>query len=456
MNYFARFHIMERSSTLNYSILFLLVTIMFISSCKEAQKPYPVVEFTGIDDVYNYSRSLDRLLHKSDSVNPVPVLAGKGDLIIYNDKFFYFMNSSQNKIQFQVKNDDGYVNGKINCLNINSRSDLIPWFKQMKTMDLSSLDCIQIDSIIPESYYPYLSELAQLRPGIGLFYEDELKDISRLIKIFNPRIIIGGSISGKNYNLLSGLTNLELLLVTLNDTILDIPLPEMPRLNQLILSNSKNKLPTSAALLSANKRLERLAIVGDTILDLSILKPLENLRELNVSEIDYLDNIDVLKNQKHLELLSVTGKKFKYDQLLNGLPGLRWMTFSSNATQEEFDSFIKNHPDLEVAEIIKNDTIKSLQHLSELKNLYGLTITDTVTDMGSIKSLKNLKYLSLPDNILERAGNRDDLQKSLPGTKIDANEGFCLGSGWILLIIPFILAMIVFSRKKVQRAEKLE
>ena len=455
MNYLAKFPIRKRRSALNYSILFLFAAIMFFSSCKEAKQPYPVVEFSGNADVCNYSRSLERLLHKSDSVNPVAVLAGKGDLIIYDDKFFYFMNSSQNKIQLQIKNDEGYVNGKINFLNIDSRRDLIPWFKQMKTMDLSSLDYIRVDSIIPESYYPYLTELAQLRPGTGLSYEDDLKDISRLIKIFNPRIIVGGSISGKDYNLLSGLTNLELLLVALNDTIFDTPLPEMPRLNQLILINSKNKLSSSSALLSSNKRLERLAIAGDNILDLTILKPLENLRELNVSEIDKLDNIDVLKNQKHLDLLSVTGKKFNSDQLLNSLPGIRWMTFSSNTTQDQFDSFIKNHPDLEVVEIIKNDTIKSLQHLSELKNLYGLTITDTVNDIGSIKSLKNLKYLSLPVKILKKTGNRDDLQKSLPGAKIDANEGFCLGSGWILLIIPFMLVIIIFSRKKVQRAGKL-
>jgi uncharacterized membrane protein len=40
------------------------------------------------------------------------------------------------------------------------------------------------------------------------------------------------------------------------------------------------------------------------------------------------------------------------------------------------------------------------------------------------------------------------MQKSLPGTSIVANEGFCLGSGWLLLIIPLVLVLKFFGSKK--------
>jgi hypothetical protein len=135
-----------------------------------------------------------------------------------------------------------------------------------------------------------------------------------------------------------------------------------------------------------------------------------------------------------------------------GLDGIRWITFSPDVTQSDFNSFINSHLNIEVAEIFDNDTISSLSPLLKLKNLYGLTITDTLTDIASVKSLKNLKYLSLPSSFLEDKYVKDDLQKSLPGTRIVANEGFCLGSGWLLLIIPLVLFFIIFRPKKLLKA----
>ncbi len=97
------------------------------------------------------------------------------------------------------------------------------------------------------------------------------------------------------------------------------------------------------------------------------------------------------------------------------------------------------HPGLEVIEIIENNKINDLQPLSKLKLLCGLTITDTVTDITSVKTLTKLKYLSLPDKFLSDTFMKADLLKSLPNTRISANEGFCLGSGWLLLLIPLVL-----------------
>jgi hypothetical protein len=129
------------------------------------------------------------------------------------------------------------------------------------------------------------------------------------------------------------------------------------------------------------------------------------------------------------------------------------MTFSSSVTQEEFNSFIGSHPNLEMIEIIENDTIRSFKSLSKLRNLYGLTVVDTVTDISTIKTLTNLKYLSLPADLLDDTVIKADIQNSLPGTRISANEGFCLGSGWLLLIIPLVLILRYFGRQKGERLQ---
>jgi hypothetical protein len=72
--------------------------------------------------------------------------------------------------------------------------------------------------------------------------------------------------------------------------------------------------------------------------------------------------------------------------------------------------------------------------------------------MASVKSLKNLKFLSLPLELTEDSLTRAELQNALPGTRIVANQGFCLGSGWLLLIIPLILLFSILARRKMQKA----
>jgi hypothetical protein len=130
------------------------------------------------------------------------------------------------------------------------------------------------------------------------------------------------------------------------------------------------------------------------------------------------------------------------------LPGIRWMTFYDIATQDGFNSFIESHPNLEVVELINNDKIKNLQPLLNLNRISGLVVTDKLTDLATVKSLKTLKYLSLPEDILNDTITKAELQKLLPGTRIVSNHGICLGSGWLLLIIPFILLFKAFIRQK--------
>jgi hypothetical protein len=129
------------------------------------------------------------------------------------------------------------------------------------------------------------------------------------------------------------------------------------------------------------------------------------------------------------------------------------MTFYEETTQDIFNSFIDSHPDVEVIEIFNNVTISNLQPLIKLSNLYGLTVTDTVTDLAAIKSLKSLKYLSLPDKLMNDSITKADLLKSLPGTKIVANQGVCLGSGWLLLIIPLIIVLGLYNRQKSHKVQ---
>jgi len=229
----------------------------------------------------------------------------------------------------------------------------------------------------------------------------------------------------------------------------------VPSLKHLFITKVNNKVVLDDKFLSENKSLERMTIVDSKRIDCSLLNPLNNLKELVIVNFNTIVNSDLIKNHTNIELFSVIGEKSEYDPVTDGLKSIRWMTFSPDITQVAFNSFINNHPNLEVAEILKNDTIGSLSPLLKLKSLYGLIVSDTLTDLASVKSLKSLKYLSLPSNVLEDKLIKDDLQKLLPGTRIVANEGFCLGSGWLLLIVPLVLFFSLVARKKSRKVDGL-
>jgi hypothetical protein len=327
---------------------------------------------------------------------------------------------------------------------------MIPWIKNLTERDLSTLQFISFNSKIPESYLPSLTELAKIRPDAGLYFTGDFAAMAELLRIFRPRYIASPSLARSDYDMLSKLTSLEILMVSIEDSVINDPLPALPSLKQIFVSNMGEDVTISNNFLTNNKQIERVIIQKSGSFDFTIMKPLENLKELVVSGADEIVNLDLINNHKNLEVLSVTGEKLVYDPTLIKLPDLRWMTFSSNVSQAEFTSFINAHPALEVIEIIENSKINNFQPLSKLSMLCGLTMTDTVADITSIKTLTNLKYLSVPDKFLSDKFIKAELQKSLPNTRIAANEGFCLGSGWLLLLIPLVLIIRFFGKRQNQ------
>jgi hypothetical protein len=436
----------------SFSLVFFLLAFLF-TSCTSKPEPYSVLEFTGKTEVYDYSKYLFPIIYESDSADPAVLLAGNGDIIVYGENnCFYYRKSLQNKFSVKTVNNAGFINGKINSITIPGNDSMIPWFEEMKSADFSMLGFLNFDTIIPESYIPYLNDIAKTRPEIGMGYGGDLVVIDRIFKIFSPQFIAGTNLSQKDFNILSGLTNLEILSASLHDSVYTAPLPAMPKLKQLILTDVKKNALHNDFLIN-NKQIEKLTVMQSRNFNFLILEPLKSLKELIINEADTIENIDLIRSHKQLELLSVINEKFPNDMPLKELSGIRWMTFYDIVTQDGFNSFVESHPNLEVVELINNDTIRNLQPLLNLKKIEGLIVTDKLTDLATIKSLKTLKYLSLPEDILNDTITKAELQKSLPGTRIVPNHGICLGSGWLLLIIPFIMLFRVFIRQKPGNAQ---
>jgi len=433
-----------------YFLLSLLAgIILLLTSCKSKPEPYSIIEFAGEEGLFNnYSKSFFSTFYEPDSLNPAALIASSGDMIVCGDYIFIYSDTSSDNRFFFTQTDEGlYVNGKISTISIPDNESLIPWFEKMNEKDFSALQCVRLTSDMPESYLPYLSKLAEIKPDAGLLFEGDFADMTRLLKIFRPRFIAAPDLFEKDFGLLRDVAGLEILVAPLADSVITDPLPPLPGLKQLILTELDKDLVLPDNFLINNKMIERILIQKPGTFDFSVLKPLVNLKELEVRESDSFLNINMINDLRNLEVLLLGDNKPDFDITQIRLPSLRWIAFFGNVPQERFNSFIGSHPGLEVIELITNDTISSLKALTGLSKLYGLTVTDTVTDISSIKTLKNLKYLSLPVDFLDDPIQKTELQRSLPDTRIAANQGMCLGSGWLLLLVPLVLIFRFINRK---------
>lgn len=427
----------------------IIILIFLITSCTNRPQPYYILEFNGKGTVLNYSKDLLSVQFESDSLNPTAIMASNGDLIMYGENFYFnYTTSSGNKFFINSNDVTGYLNGKINTINIPNNEDLISWFQKSDTVDFTHLEFIAFNSRIVKSYLPYLAHLANIKPDVGIILPDRIDEMKEILKMFNPRILMGQAITLDKLSMLTKITDLECLSVTLDDSVKTGALPAMPELEQLFVSGTNHENLAGDEFLSNNKQIERLSINSLGTFDFSIIKPLVNLKELIINSCDTVVNFDLLKDHKKLEVLIPGWKGFKYNITKNELPALRWITFYSEPVQDEFATFIDSNPNLEVVELVKNNKIINLEPLLKLRKLNALTIVDTLTDFVTLKSLKNLKYLSLPKAILNDSLKKAELKMALPGIKLVANEGVCLGSRWFLLLVPLVLIFRFTTRQK--------
>ena len=125
---------------------------------------------------------------------------------------------------------------------------------------------------------------------------------------------------------------------------------------------------------------------------------------------------------------------------------LKWISFPKDATQKEFDKVVAEHPGLEAVELVKCEGVTRLASLGNLKHLRALMLVDKNLDEADIAMLgkmKELKLMALRENIGE--ADVKEIEKRLPGVVV-TEEGTCLGSGWILLLVPAIGAGFVLRR----------
>jgi len=275
---------MKRKSYLNKksiriiftSFLFALIQVTLFTSCKKSSESFSLLNFSGVDNITNYSKMLF-VSHpeEKDSLNFATLPVSKYDILLMEDYVFIYDDLPDN-IRFGTSEDGNFttINDKIYSIYIPADESLLPWFESIENKDLSALSFIDVDAKLNEVYLPHLKNLAGLVPGVGIHIDmDENKE---LLEIFNPRYLFS-SFTNDDFNLFSKLSNLEVLQLDYIETNGEKPLPNMPKLKHIVFDLSNFSGTFSDDFFIHNKQLEKLTFLFLDQIDLSVLKPLNHL-----------------------------------------------------------------------------------------------------------------------------------------------------------------------------------
>lgn len=432
-----------------------------ITGCKQAAGPrIDVVQLEGVSWACNVSTSYG-LFGSSTEIegqNKLTLAASDGDLLymILDDLQFYYRYSSKDGKDLVLSFDtlravSVYLNGELNYMELTEPSSLEK-FSALTDPEIAQLSTLNFNGPLVEDIIPVLKEHESQLQGIGLVLENgsDVPDLNELLGLCRPEFLVLHNSSlfpePDANNIRDGL---ELLWIEEGVPALSKSLACCGDLESLIISGWE-PLPGEILPLSSLKELRNLTLAESDLTSLQNIEFPEALRSLNLIYCDTLNNIDKLEKLPNLRRLSLTScERVNNIGLLQDLESLRWISFPGNISHQEFKELCGILSRLEVIELMDCAGITDLLPLQQVQSLRILTLQMEKEQLTGIDSLTQLETLILKDELFQ--DNPDwikDLRESLPQVQIVPGSGMCLGSGWLLLLLPLILLFRIRFRQK--------
>lgn len=195
-------------------------------------------------------------------------------------------------------------------------------------------------------------------------------------------------------------------------------------------------------------KLRSLTLLESEIPSLSALSRLKNLRNLHLFECKIQDAaaLPVFARLRGVGLPLCTD--LADASALQGLRSLEWVAFPPATSQQEFATCIEANPRLQVAGIVGCENVRDLSPLGRLPRLRGLVcdLSDE-EDLPSLPRLEHLEVLMYVGGYEPDDQQLEQLQAAVPNGEV-VPGGYCLGSGWILLVVPLAAALSLAVRRR--------
>jgi hypothetical protein len=184
--------------------------------------------------------------------------------------------------------------------------------------------------------------------------------------------------------------------------------------------------------------------------DLSAIEFPPNLKRLHLVGCDTLTDISGISAMPHLKSLGLAGSDDVVSlEPVRAMKELSRIAFPANTSQEDFAAIVDQLQSLEVVELIDCPDVKDLSPLKQKENLKILVLHLVDNWPENLGSLNQLELIILSKEIFDKSPERiSELRQQLPDTLIVPGSGLCMGSGWLLLILPMIIASRFLFRRR--------
>lgn len=451
---------MVRRKNISPFILFIIMLMLWQCKGKEDEE-IRLITFQGS----NVGRFLEagRNFYALDSLGYVSLLTHNREWLSTDNFVFSVHRDLADTLHIHELDSLMYINGNLTGISISRDSPPRSFFNQLSAEEISHLRTIQFEEPIWDSFKPYLKKIALLNPAVDIVYFSEIdsvallnRDLNWLSQYFHPRaLLLGHETDSISFSCLVKYPSLETLMMTL-PIKRNGYLPHLPHLKDIILLNNEDGTSIDFSFLSENTDIESLKIIDNNgeFIDCAALNKLKNLRKLYIESDSIILN-DIYLQHPHLRSLNL--KLYKEGVSISGIlkkNKLKWLSlhpadspFKGQSPKVFQDSF----PELEYLEFENNDSLLDYRNFKNFKKLKHLVVFGKVGLDSTLHNLDHLRYLSLSNDFLKDSVNVVRLQKALPNTIITPNSGACLGSGWLLLIIPLAGLWFYFLKPKKYR-----
>lgn len=440
--------------TMSKNIVLLGIIFSFtLSSCsKGAAIKYKIINIHGVIWACNVSSSYVYSGSSSESeVDPeVKLPASDGDLIYMlnsDDQEFFYRYSRRDGKDLQITFDTSQINsvslnGQLKFLELSENQTSWDQFMQLTAPQMKQISSIYISDSLEAERLSFLMQHANSLKGKGLLLgSGNDSELGEILSVFRPEWFIAeASLKLPDPKNCGALADIELLWIQEMSHSGSELIPYCSNLESLIITDWQ---PMEQELLSLSKsrNLHTVTLGECDFKDFSNIEFPSSLLRLQVIACNGLVNIKDIQKLNRLKGISFTScQNIKGLTQVGDLPLLKWFGFPENVSQTEFVSILTSLPKLELVELFNYTGIKPLNPLKDLPELDILIVDLPLEDLADLGVLDNLELLILPSTFFEDNPEWiSSIRTSLLNTQVVPGSGLCLGSGWILLLLPLIV-----------------
>ena len=322
------------------------------------------------------------------------------------------------------------------------------WLKGATPEEVSALRLVGLGGEAGSEQLDLVQKIADANPHVGLFVTDGAV-LDQALAMFSPqrlwveRVPLTQDLKGR----IATQSRLETLLLMDCETSDLGFLARVPMLHTLIIGGwcpeKMGPLPDGLNVLGS------LQVHMGEMKDLSALGRLPRLEELVLVNVQGLTDIGGVADLANLRTLVLQGCGDVTDlEPLRNLKNLRWLALPPATPARQLDDIVRDHPDLEVLVAVGCGNVTDLACVRRLGNLTALLVA-TPAPAGPLYHMKGLTYLAVGETKdgEDWAQTLAALRHALPETTVVRVAPLCLGSGWILLLLPAAVAAWWLARR---------